>query len=195
VNRRILLATSAAVVLLVAAWYTVLWKPATSSLHRAQAAAATGEARLQSLTFRVASLRTEDRRLPAEERKLSALEASVPGSLEVPQVIKELAGVASRSGVQISAETQTVVASTPAASATSSAPSSPLVGLQQLQLSLTVKGSYGQVMGFLQGLGALPRATITQNVQISASSASLVATVQAVVFYDATPPPRVPVRP
>lgn len=188
-NRKILAATVGVVVILVAVWYTALWKPAAKRLTAAKAAVSTGQAQLRSLEFRAVSLSSESRKLPSEVRKLDALQTSVPVSVDVPQVLVQLAGAIRSSGVVVTGESQNVVA--PASTGTATAAPT---GLQTVALTLTAQGSYGQLMAFLQDLGRLPRAALVQTVGISPGSGAsgLSASIDLDVFYDPTPLPKVP---
>lgn len=199
-SRKILLAAAVVALAVTGAWYSFLWKPASSQLHRSRVAAATSRSNLQSLQFRARALESERRRIPAEERKLADLEVSVPRSPEVPPLLRQLAAIERSSGVSVASESQTLVtpATSPAGttgSATSSSPATP--ALQQLQLTLTVNGDYAQLMHFLAKVGHLPRSTVVQTVDIATGSGSgnaggLTASINALTFYDASAPPRAP---
>lgn len=206
-SRKILLAAAVVALAVTGAWYSFLWKPATSQLHHARLAAATSRSSLESLQFRARALESEQRRIPAEERKLAGLEVSVPRTPSVPPLLRQLAAIERATGVTVASETQTLVAasttpgSTPAASGTattptgSAAPATP--ALQQLQLSLTVSGDYRHLMLFLARVGRLPRSTVVQTVDIATGSATggtggLTATVTALTFYDTSPLPPAP---
>jgi Tfp pilus assembly protein PilO len=203
VSRRILLVTAAVVAVLVFAWYAALWRPASASLAAARAAQATETAKVRTLAFHLSALRDEGRRLSAEEGRLARLEVAVPSSVQVPQVLDELAGAARSSHLSITQESQTLLtppsttgsapASSASGSATAGGAAAAAATLQQLQLSISVQGHYPELMAFLARLGRLPRATITQTLQITASSdATLDATIQAVVFFDPSAEPAPP---
>lgn len=193
-NRKIALGTLAAVLVVAVAWYALLWKPTTRNLHTAQATAATAQADLSRLRVQVASLSAQDRRLPQEEHRLASLEVSVPRTVSVTTVIDQMTAVAHSAGVDLSSESQSLPTPAATSSSGSAATPGPVAGLQQLQLNLTATGSYKQVMAFLHGLGRMPRATIIQSVSIAGSTSPLTATIQAVVFYNPAPLPKVPVR-
>ncbi len=196
-NRKILAGCAVVALALAFGWYSLLWKPASAQLHRTRAAAAAAQGQLGSLRFAAATLEAERRRIPAEERREAALEASVPRSPAVAPELRELASIERATGVLIQSESQALPTAPTGTTGTGGTGAAPPT-LEQVQLGLTVQGDYHQLMSFLGRLGGLPRATVVQSVDISGGGGAqgvtggLTANIQALVFYDPIAPPARP---
>lgn len=197
-TKKLSAATLAVIVALVAIWYVALWRPASRQLNAAQATVATHQAQVQQLSSQLAALRAKERQLPGEKAKLAALERAMPAKVSISQVIDEIYGVVLGSGVSWPSESQTLQSATTAAPTPAKGKVATAATPDVVQLDLTVKGSYKQLMVMITALGALPRVAVVDSLSLSGGSSAskkLTATLQARVFYDPSPVPRAPHTP
>lgn len=200
-TRKPLMIGAAIMVALAVAWYALLWSPATTKLHAAQAAKASALATSASLSSQIAGLEANARRLPAERAAAAAVASELPTTADIPGFIDQLTAVAGRTGVQLTSLSQNVSAATTgvAGAATPSTPTTPggtkITGLGVLAVQFAVGGTYGQTMAFISAVQTLPRFVSIATLSVSGTSGALVTDLTASAYFDTTPLPKVPAVP
>jgi Tfp pilus assembly protein PilO len=182
--RRIGGVAGVALVVLIAAWYLLMFHPGAKKLTEAHAARAAAQTQITQLTGQVAQLQAVERQIPTDRRSLLALEASVPDNPDLIGALNQLQAAASQTGVTV-AEVGPAPAALPAAGATTAQP----VGTPAITVSLNANGRYAQVMSFLRKLATMPRVFVIDHLGLSGSGGTLTATITARMFYAGTPTP------
>lgn len=207
-TRKVGLVAAVAVVVVLAAWYMALWKPVNRQLATAHSQLAAAQNSRMQTEILHSSLVAKAAKLPAEQREGAALTAAAPTDIDVAGVIDQIDSIAAATGVTWQSESQTQAA--PITGTTSSKSSaSPASSLSSSTLTLSVSGSYVQVLGFLQRLQAIPRLVQVSALSLggggspsapaTASSAtaapgtgSITTQITATIYQDSTPLPPVP---
>lgn len=171
--RRIWGVAAAAAVVLVLLWYVAIFRPENHHLTAAHKADAAAQAQITQLQQQVTKLEALKRQIPADNAKLSTLDAAVPATPDLKDVLDQLHNLATTTGCELTAVN-------PASSGSSSAPAS---GPQSLSLTMSVSGSYPQLMAFFSGLSHLPRAVVVDGASIGQAGGGLEAQITSQIFY------------
>jgi Tfp pilus assembly protein PilO len=171
--------TLIAMVFLVAFWL-VGWAPATKRLHAAHAKVTNADQQMMQLQGQVASLLTAEKKAPIYRTQLGELEQAVPDEPSYASVIDDLTKAAASAEVTLS----TVSPSAETAPAGS--------GPAELELTLSVGGTYPEILSFITDVVQQPRIFVISSVNLSTAgqSAKLSAAINCTVYYaDASAPP------
>lgn len=171
--------TAVGVVAVLAAGWFLLVSPQKSHASDLKTQAGTQQSANATLQSQVAQLEQQKKGLPAQQRLLDQIATKVPGSPELPTLIRQLSTAAKGAGVDlvslapsppalVAAPAQpATVAPTPAASAPATGtapapkPAAPATSpLAQIPVILTVQGSYYNVTSFFHSLEKLSRAML-----------------------------------
>jgi Tfp pilus assembly protein PilO len=180
--QRIGMIAGAAVLVLVVAWFLVLFHPESKKLTTAHAAKAAAEQQASQLQSQVANLNSLVALVPADRQKLTALQALLPDNPQLPAALDQLQAIASSTGVVL----QSVNPSVPASGA--SAP--PSSGPPAVTLAMTAGGSYPQEMAFVNALDRSPRSFVVDHLSIApAGPGKMTMQLSARMFYAGQPTP------
>lgn len=155
-NRRHLAMVSGAALLVVVAWFALLWSPKGADLADAKerrSAAQSEVAQLQARLDRLTAAKRDSARLEAAANRVGA---AVPATADLAGFLLATDDAARAAGVEF-----LTVTPSPVATSTSGGPS-------EIALTLSIKGRYGQVLGFLDRLLDLPRVVVVDSVDVSA---------------------------
>lgn len=181
-------------VIFVAGWFlAVSPKRAAVADLRAQEAEATQQA--NSLQTQIDVLKAQAAELPRQRQRLRAFATKFPRSVQLPTLIRNLNGLAVKSGVTVTTLSPSIPEAPAAATESGTAPPPTAADSTYLlvPLSLTVTGSYSQLERFLDAMESLPRSLATTSVSIgkadqsSAGSATLQAMIEGNAFVVTTP--------
>lgn len=139
-KRMHLLLAGLVVVLLVVAFWVLLWQPQRDELAAIEVSIADEQAEQGRLAGSINRLRDVRRESPEIESELTAFESIVPEGSELPAALRQLQLAADESGVVL----QTVSTGRP-----TGIPDS-IEGLSSISLSAQVVGEYFQVVDFLR---------------------------------------------
>jgi Tfp pilus assembly protein PilO len=174
--------TAAIAVVLVAVWYAALIRPQRhdlSAAHKKYDAAATQASQLQQ---QVSTLQAVLRQVPADTAKLKVLDAALPTTEDLQDVLNMLHQSAVTSGVQL-----TSVAPSNTNSSSSSSGSSSSTGgsaTKQIGLTMALSGQYPQVMTFITDLVHLNRVVVIDGATFSPNPTNgMTASLSARIFY------------
>jgi Tfp pilus assembly protein PilO len=155
-------------------------------------------------------LRSDYSKLPQLEDQLSSLQASVPESSAASDLVKELDALSASSGATVTdftmsdaqayapvaaaaspsgSSSATTTSSTTSSSSNTSAAGVPPIKNSMITASnfaaqpvtVTVSGSYGQVLAYLQGIQTGPRLFLVDSIAINSSSSSSGSTASGLV--------------
>jgi Tfp pilus assembly protein PilO len=177
--RRIGAITAGTALLLIAVWYMALFRPQSSGLTKAHHAYAASAQEVAQLKQQVVSLQALERGIPSDKAKLNVLNAAVPSTTDLQDLLNQLHQSAVTSGVQL-----TSVSPSTASSSSGSDPSQSASAVKQLGLSMSLAGTYPQVMTFFKDLSYLSRVLVIDTATFSPSATGLVSTsVTGRAFY------------
>lgn len=155
-KRSMIVAIAGGAVVVLLAWYFLLWAPASSDLDTARQAVAQGEAQKQSLEATVARLTEIANNAPQLQATLRRLDASIPETPDLADFIIQANVIAAESGIDW----------------LSISPAPPVAGIPvtTISVSMNVQGGFFQVLDYLNRLEDLERLVIVDTVNISSES-------------------------
>jgi Tfp pilus assembly protein PilO len=145
-------------VLAMALWYMMLYSPLNSQASKANSAASAAQAKETSLRSDLRKISPNGAAAQNQKKLDAMLQSSVPKDPAEADFLRQLNSIKDATGVAF----QSVTPSQPTGAS----------GLSSINVSITVQGSDGQVMSYLQRLEKLHRLFVTDNVTITASGAS-----------------------
>ncbi|MBA2624040.1 MAG: type 4a pilus biogenesis protein PilO, partial [Acidimicrobiia bacterium] len=160
-TRRVILGGVAAAVVLVVAWFLLLWSPQAQKVSDAEDRRATAEQGNQELELRLARLQALEERRPGLEAEDDALDSAVPGDPLLGELLLDLDEAANSSGVSVTSITPsepTVDASTETAG-----------GPTGIPVAIEVKGGYFEVLDYVNRLEDLPRVVVLDGLSLNAA--------------------------
>jgi Tfp pilus assembly protein PilO len=191
-DRRVLLATAAALVVVVLLWYLALWNPREHSIATEQANLSAAQQLLQQYENELANIRSGTG-VASAQAQAGLLQQAIPPSIDLPGILNDIFTAATLAGVGIS----TVTPATPGSGGVSSSGGG---SVQQEHLSLSTSGRYFQIVDFVDQLQQLPRVYVITSLNISGGAPqqptypatlftpTLTAAIAATTFYTGTPP-------
>ncbi|HET6874068.1 MAG TPA: hypothetical protein VFH70_04780 [Acidimicrobiales bacterium] len=164
-NKAVLFAVLGAVVI-VGGWYAVLWGPRSSSYAKAEKDVAAMTSQAGQLQAQVSRLRAEALQAPVRQAQLAKLQSAIPGDPQLAQFILALDNAATQAGVDL----ETIApapptASTGGAGVSSSGTAGPPP--PAVKLSLSLKGTYAQILDFIDRVDSLPRLVVIDSVAVN----------------------------
>lgn len=190
-TRRIPAVAAAAALVLVIAWYFLLWGPEAKSVKSAHKAHAQAEQKITQLQSQIISLQGLVKQIPEDNAKFAQLEAALPENPQLDQALNLLHQAAVQTGVTLA----NVAPTTPSGSSSGASPSQGASGGPAITLSLSVLGNPAQLEAFLSALNTLPRTIVVDKVslsgggQSSSSNSGGAASLTARIFYAGQPTP------
>ena len=186
-NRRLQMIAGAAALVIVVAWYFLLWGPESKSLKSAHKAHAAAEQQVSQLNGQVSTLNGLLQQIPADNAKFAQLQANLPDNPQLDQALNELHQAAIQTGVTLS---QLAPSTPPGAAASGGQSSSAQAGsTPSITLGMTAVGNFNQVLAFLSALDGMPRTVVVDKVSLSGGNNSSSANISARIFYAGEPTP------
>jgi Tfp pilus assembly protein PilO len=179
---------AAAAVLLVVGWFLVVSPQRTAAADlRAQAVEAQG--RNESLQARINLLRKQSADVPKKLADIKAYAASIPSTPGLPDFLREVQAVATKTGVTVDSVDTSLptavlaIVSTPPApvptstSAVVAAPvapprPAPVPGLQQINVTISAGGSYAGLTTFVRSLEEITRVYLMTSISMDKDTAA-----------------------
>lgn len=186
-SRRAALAGVAGAVVVVLAWWFLLWSPQRSRIADARDRREAAEDQAASLELQLRRLRDLAAREAVVRSRLERLRVAIPDQPNLAQFILEANEAAERSGIEFLSITPTPPA----------APARPQGGQQgaqaggppgEIRLSMTITGGYFQVLDFVNRLDDLPRLVVIDAINVSGGEGGLLnVSLQARMFVGVAP--------
>jgi Tfp pilus assembly protein PilO len=168
-------------------WFFALFQPESHHLKAAHADRAAADAKGQTLTAEIASLKALQKQGPQDRAALATLKQAVPDTPDLSDALGQLHNAATTSGVQLSSVSPTAPPTASAAgssSASSSATGQQSSGPASISISMTGTGSYQQVISFMTLLDKMARTVVLDQVDVSNGNANgVTANLTARIFY------------
>ena len=146
-------------VLVVALWYTMLLKPVRAKTSKVKADTANQESRLSPLQSQLARAQNDAAHASTFDAQLKSLQEAMPNSPALAAFIRDANQIAEQSGVAWQ-------------SVTHSPPTPGNGGSMSITVGIQVKGTYGQVLEYLNQLSALKRLVVVDSVQLATAGTS-----------------------
>ena len=192
-NRRALLIGGAAALVVLLAWYFLLWSPRSDDIAEARDRKDAAESEAQQLQSEIERLRAAQRDEPLRRAQLETLRIAVPDDPNLAQFILDTNDAATKAGIDFisiapspPAAATAAAATTATTTPTSGASATPGAGATppaEIKVSLQVQGGYFQVLDFVNRLNDLPRLVVIDSVTVSADAAGRLSTaLQARMF-------------
>jgi Tfp pilus assembly protein PilO len=202
-SRRIGVVAAVAALLLAVTWYFALFRPESHHLKAANTARAAADARAQSLTQQISSLDALVKQVPHDQMALATLKTSIPDNPDLSDALGQLHQAATSSGVQLtsvsptpppttssSAKTGSASGGSPSSGSSQASGTSQAAGPSAISLSLSVTGSYQQLVGFVTRLDNMARTVVLNALNVnSGNNGGLTASMTAQIFYAGSPTP------
>ena len=185
-NRRIPAIAGAAVLLIVVAWYLLLWSPESKSIQSAHKAHAAADQKITDLQSQITQLQGLVKQIPQDQAKFAQLESELPDNPQLDQALNLLHQAAVQSGVTLGSFAPS--AASPSSSGSQAAAGQGGGGAPAITLSLSVQGTLTQVKAFLSALDTLPRTVVVDKVSLNTGTTSAAA-ITARIFYAGQPSP------
>lgn len=154
-NRRAIIFGVIGSILMILAWYFLLWSPRQAEITAAEERTAAAESQAASLEQEIQRLQAAQRDEPLKQARRAELQAAAPDEPAIGQFILDANAAASASGIDFMTISQTPPA--PGAAG----------GLSTISLNFSVAGGYFQVLDFMNRLTDLPRLVVLDTVSLS----------------------------
>ena len=151
-------------IVLIGAWFFLLWKPAGADLDKAKADQAAAEQRASELQSKLAHLKDLEKNAAVLERDRALLAEAIPSGDLLDQFILQVNERAARAGVSF------VSVSPQQPGAASAAPGAAAGGPTGIGLQIQVTGDYFQLLRFLEELRDGPRLVTVETFSLSKGS-------------------------
>lgn len=169
-----------AMIVLLGAWFMLLWSPKGSELKDARAQQVAAKQQVTELQVKLDRLKDGERRSPELLATQDRLESAVPEHAQLAEFILDVNDAATKARVDF-------VAITPSPPGPSTVPGGP----PSIKLRLEVSGDYFATLEFLDLLADLPRLVVLDEVQLDPTEGEkLSADLGGSIFT--TQPPAVP---
>ena len=157
-KRNVLIAAAVGLVVVILAWYFIIYSPIGEDLSAAETSTAAEQAKTQDLQNTLARLAAQSKNATRQEALLRKFDQAIPQKSNLAEFIIQLNKLATSSGINFMSITDTP----PAVGGSSS-----VIGL-----SINIGGSFFQVKNYLSQLERLERLVIVDGVTISAGAGS-----------------------
>ncbi len=157
-KRNVLIAGAVGLVVVILAWYFIIYSPIGDDLSAAETSNASEQAKTQDLQNTLARLAAQSKNSTRQEALLRKFDQAIPQKSNLAEFIIQLSKLETSSGITF----QSIAPSPPAASGSSSV----------IALSINIKGSFFQVKNYLSQLERLERLVIVDGVSIAAGGDS-----------------------
>jgi Tfp pilus assembly protein PilO len=147
----------AAAVLILVAWFALLWSPKGADLADARERRAAAEDQVDQLQLRLGKLEAASRQGPALQSAADRVRGAVPDTADLAGLVLAVNDAAGQSKVQL-------LSIIPSPTVTSSTG-----GPNEIPLAMSVSGDYVQMLGFLDRLLDLPRIVVLDTVGVTSS--------------------------
>lgn len=177
-------ATALVSLLLLAAGWFLLVSPRQAQASELRAEDASAQEENDLLELKIAELKAQSATLPEAEAELATIQRQMPGSAQMPQLVRDLNRIAEETGVNLAAvtpaeatalseESSTSDSSSDGSTDTSAGSSTTASQVAQIPLTVVVEGDYFQVVAYLQKLQTqLSRAILVSGITTTEADSS-----------------------
>ena len=153
-KRNVLIVIAATLLMVIVAWFFLIYSPKGDDLKTAQTAVATEEAKTQDLQNTLSRLQAQAKNASAQQALLRRFDQAIPKTANEGEFIVEMRKIADSAGIEF----LSIAPSPPAAGGASSV----------IALNISISGSFFQVKNYLTKLEKLERLVIIDGMNISA---------------------------
>jgi Tfp pilus assembly protein PilO len=167
VSRRVILIAVAAAVVVSGIWYMTLWSPQQNALGAAHQRTTAAEQQASDLGLKVHGLEVARKDMPAKQAQLDILRAAIPDQPQLDQMIATVNNAAIASGVDLTA---LAPAQPPVTGGPGANPPRVVGGPTELNLSMSISGTYFQLTDFVNRLNAAPRLVVVDTLSLAGTA-------------------------
>ncbi len=153
-NRRMAISFGGVAVLIVAAWWMLMWKPAGNDLAAADKRAELATQQINQMQVQLSRLEVIRDQLPALQSQVQSLRTAIPDTPALADFLLAAHDAEAASGLEF----LTATANEPAPG--------PVPGLMVIEVQLTGNGGYYQVLDFINRLQAMHRIMSINNLTV-----------------------------
>lgn len=186
-NRKISVIAVGAALVLVVAWFFLLWSPESKSLKSAHKAHAAADQKVSDLQTQVGQLEGLVKQIPADNAAFAQLQQQLPDNPQLDQTLNLMHQAALQNAVTIATLTPSQAASGSGPSSSSSS-GSQASGPPAVTLTISAIGPFNQLKAFVGALSKMSRTVVIDRVSISGVGNSA-ANITARIFYAGQPSP------
>ncbi len=157
-KRNVLIAGVVGTLIVILAWYFIIYSPIGDDLTSTQASVATEQSKEQSLQADLARLNSQQKSAPEQEALLRKFDQAIPKLPDLGEFIIQANNIADDAGIEF----LSIAPSPPAAGATSST----------IALNISVSGSFFQIENYLTRLEKLDRLVIIDGLNMTTGAAN-----------------------
>jgi Tfp pilus assembly protein PilO len=198
--RQWMILTALGVVGVMAAGWFLLVSPQRAHAGDLRTQAASEQSATAGLQSQIAQLKQQQKGEPAQQKRLMQIAGQIPDNPQMPTLIRELSVAAHAAGVSLdslSPQQPTLMTAAATTTGTAAATSATAAPLAQIQVSISVTGSYFNIESFMRSLEHLDRALKSTGLTLnpgsgtadsatgaapSAAPDALTGQIQAIVF-------------
>jgi type IV pilus assembly protein PilO len=180
-NRRIPMIAGAAALLILVAWYFLVWTPQTKHLASAHKAQVAAEQKISQLQEQQTQLQGLVKQIPSDTARFAQLEQALPDNPQLDQTLNQLQQAAVQSGVTLTSVSPNIQSASSGGTQTSAIPT--------VTLNMSFRGGTDQVEGFVSALNQLPRTFVVDRIAITNAGTQTTGNVVARIFYAGQPTP------
>ena len=166
-TRRIALIAGGAALVLLVAWFFLLWSPKGNELDKARKRTVAAEQQASELQVQLDRLKDAQRHEPELQAAKARLVSAIPERADLAAFILDANDAASKSGVDF----MSINPTPPELSAGGPAP--------EIRFAMKVTGRYSATLDFLQRMNQLPRIVVFDQVQVTPESDAIAADLSA----------------
>ena len=191
-SRQLTIATVLIALVLIVAFFFLIWIPKGKQITAANANLATLQSQNATTQAEIATLVAFQAQLPTATAELVRLQTAIPTYPDLANFILAMNSISNESGISFIS----ISPSQPAPEVAATTGTSPLP--PDVSLSVQVKGGYFQVLDFLNRLDNMPRLVVTSSLSISGSGSTLggaassgsqiSASIKAAIYSQSIPP-------
>jgi len=160
--------TALGVVGVMAAGWFLLVSPQRSHANELRGEASTVEQTTNGLRAQIAQLKQQQKGETAQQRELEKIAAQIPDNPQLPTLIRELSAAAKDAGVSL--DSLAPGEPTMGTQTTGTTPAAATSPLAQIQVTISVTGTYFNVESFMRSLEHLDRALKTTGLTLAPAS-------------------------
>lgn len=161
-------------IVLIGAWYVALIRPESHKLKTTHAAEASAQSQISNLDTQINQLDVYKAHLAQDKQALATFQQEIPSSPQLSSVIRQIQTAALDNGVSLNSLDPTVESGSDAVT---------VGGATVLPVSMSVTGTYAQLMSFVNSLTSMTRTIVINTISLAGTGTTLTDSMSGDIFY------------